>query len=381
MPNKILIVGSDKIENGIQKRKLGRLLLESLKENNIQWDIYFPTVVQPLNLQAYDGVFIWSHIVYRDLQYRAGAHDIEQQARKAGIPIINSIINAEAPHSFFLERWREVGIHCARVQRFEKFEDIHLNYPLILRRDGVHKGLDVFLVNDANEAKTLIQARQQGSALNNLDTAIEFYDAQCEDGYYRKYRSYVIGQRIIHRHLQVADSWLVNFDHSISNLAIRDEHRSFMETGNQNDDIILNAAAATGHEIVALDYSIDKEGNHIFWECNRHFLMGGDTARDEIIPLLKQLSRVVDAHLIDAIDKVFLSLEEDKRWVLNGKQKTSLYQSINQLIADLDKLNLMDTKICQTLCDLEEERQLEGSIKKLLCDLIKKKIQNKGICH
>ena len=278
MPYHILIIGSDREENGIHKRKAGRLFLEAMKRNGIQWDVHFPVDQAMPDLQNYDAVVFWSYILHNMPAYLESALNIEALARSLSIPIINSVENAHAPHSFFLDRWAADGIKCARSQNFNHFEEIDLNYPLIIRRDGVHQGKDVFRVENANQAQQLIEERQKDNSQANFNLAIEFIDTQWPDGHYRKYRSYIIGKTIIPRHMHTSNHWLVNLENSIVSERSMKEVQLFFHQGDKKPERVMQASLATGHEIVALDYSIDSEGNHVFWEANHHFFMDGDVS-------------------------------------------------------------------------------------------------------
>lgn len=279
MSYKILIIGSNSSENGIQNRKSGRLLMKALEKNKLKWEVHYPTEGAIPDLQAYDAILFWSHIVHNLPEYLEHAQRVEEEARKKNIPVINSIANAHSPHSYFLQKWQANGINCAKHCRFQNFEEIDLDYPIIIRRDGVHQGKDVFLIQNPMQAKKLIEERQKDSTQKNFDLAIEYVDTKWEDGYYRKFRSYIIGNQVIPRHMHTSEQWLVNLEHSVVSEESMKQVQHFFFNGDRNPSKVLAASKATGHEIVALDYSIDADGKHIFWEANRHFLMDGDVSK------------------------------------------------------------------------------------------------------
>ncbi len=292
MAYKILIIGSNSETQGIQNRKSGRLFLEGMKRHNVNWNILYPTKENITTqiipaLHHYDAIVFWSYIVYHIPEYLSLSKQIEIQAQKLNIPIVNNVLNTDAPHSYFLDIWKRNGINCARSQSFQNFEDIDLHYPLLIRRDGVHKGQDVVLVQHAQEARHLIEERQRDNAQPNFNVAIEYVETAGKDGLYRKYRSLVIGNQIIPRHLFVSKHWLVNFTNGIFNAASRQEIWDFIHKDLPNHQALLNAAKTAGQDIMALDYSIDQQGNPIFWEANLHFLMAGDVSPDEVERFLK----------------------------------------------------------------------------------------------
>ena len=273
MSTKVLIIGSDREEDGVRQRTAGRALLWGFEQHGIDWDIHQPRTAPFPDLRSYDAILCWSYMVYRlSNDYIPGAQEIEAHARSLDIPVINSVERCAAGHSFFLETWRAHGIYCARSQRFKSFNDIRLDYPLLLRRDGVHQGKDFFLAQTPEEARELIQARQKDGAQENLNLAIEFVDVRDEHGYYNKYRSFVVGDEVIPAHVFVSKHWLVNYGEFVDNdLAVR-SGQDFMQHGERNKAEVLAAARLTGSDVLALDYAKRADGRYVFWEANRHFL-------------------------------------------------------------------------------------------------------------
>ncbi len=276
MSVRILILGGEGEEDGVLKRRAGEFLLWGLRQKGVAWEVCNPAESSIPQLQAYDVILCWSYIVHHSPVFLESALNIEKMARQLGIPVINGVKNAAANHSFFMQTWHEHGLQCARCQNFDDFEELALDYPLILRRDGVHRGQDVFLVNNPVEAQRLIDARKKDKAQANLDLAIEYIDTRGADGYYRKYRSYVVGDRILPRHVFFSRHWLVNYEHLVANSDSVEANRMLVEGGEESALEVLKAARLTGSEIVALDYSKDADGRCVFWEANRHFFMIGD---------------------------------------------------------------------------------------------------------
>ena len=309
MSYKILIIGSDKKAHGIQNRKAGRLFLEAMQRNGIHWEIHFPEG-QPLPpLQDYDAVVFWSHIVHHLPTYIQAAEEIEEQAKALGVPVVNSVRNAHAPHSYFLQTWRAHGVKCAKCQHFQHFEEIDLAYPIIIRRDGVHQGKDMFWVDNPHKAKQLIEERQQDQTQENFDLAIEFMDTQDANGHYRKYRSFMIGNQIIPRHLHISHHWLVNLENSVISEEAKREAQAFFHYGDDTPSKLLAAGRASGHEIIALDYSIDRDGNHVFWEVNRHFFLDGDVSTRSSEHFLK-ITGLNKEEVVENDEKIIQALYE-----------------------------------------------------------------------
>ena len=271
----VLIVASDRAEDGIETRLAGEALLWNLEQRGIRWDVHMPRTAPIPDLRAYDAILCWSYRIYRTRDYFQGAQEIEARAHALGKPVINSVKRSQSRHSDFLETWRAHGIPCAKCQRFEDFEDIELDYPMLLRRDGVHQAEDLFRVSTPEEAEKVIRDRKADETRENLDLAIEFVDVRDEHGRYNKYRSIVIGERLIPLHALVSDHWLVNYHHAqfCSDKNAANYGEAFLRDGEQNAAEVLAAARLTGSDILALDYAKRSDGRYVFWEANRHFLM------------------------------------------------------------------------------------------------------------
>ncbi len=278
----ILIVGSTGEEDGVSTRLAGRALLWGLEQRGIGWDVYQPRTGPVPDLSVYDAILCWSHRIYRTDDYFFGAQEIEAQAHALGKPVINSVQRSRSRHSDFLTTWHEHGIPCARCQHFDDFEDIRMDAPMLLRRDGLHQGKDLFFAPTLREARQTIQTRQADSTKENLDLAVEFIDVRDEQGRYNKYRSLVIGERLIPYHVLVSDHWLVNYHGSFhaDETAMRCGE-AFVREGELNVAEVLAAARWTGADILALDYAKRPDGRYVFWEANRHFLMLEDYGENQ----------------------------------------------------------------------------------------------------
>lgn len=284
---RLLIVSRYDDAESFGDRVTARLLLAALEERNISFDLHLPWNEAP-DLQSYDVVLFWTYRFHHN-NYIFWARELQKRCLAIGKPIINPVDHTNAPHSFFLDTWGRNGIPCAKYQRFRHFPDIRLDYPLILRRDGFHMGRDMNLLHSPEEARELIERRQEeirqnGRRPNQLgpfDLAIQFVDTSDDRSIFRKWRSVVVGDRIIPRHLLLSRHWLVNFGNLVTDAAADEEDRRFMDDGELEPELVLRAARLTGADIVALDYGKFPDGRYVFWEANRHFLLLGDRGYDQ----------------------------------------------------------------------------------------------------
>ncbi|HEX2252551.1 MAG TPA: hypothetical protein VHQ65_04725 [Thermoanaerobaculia bacterium] len=285
---RLLILCSDATRADIGQRRCGASMLAGLDRRSIAWELHRPWLPRP-DLADFDAVLCWTYRHHLGENTLFHAARLEERCAGLGIPVINPVAHAAARHSWFLATWHRHGVPCARAVRFARFADFGLPYPLILRRDGVHMGRDVHRVENPGEARALIDGRlrellhpdRRSRPGGPFDLAIEFVDTRGPDGLYRKWRSYVVGDRVIPRMLSISRHWLVNFGNLEEGPAAQAEDRAFVAGGEPAADLVRRAARLTGADVVALDYARRPDGSVVFWEANRHFLMLGDPGYEQ----------------------------------------------------------------------------------------------------
>lgn len=279
---RVLILSPYRKHKNFCKWVSSRQVLWGLEQEGIQWQRYHPRWIEP-DMSRFDAVLCWSYS-HRRHNFPFYARRFEAWCREQGVPIVNSVDACDVRHSFALRKWREAGIPCARHRKFTVFDPDSVTYPVILRRDGVHKGRCMFVAHTPEEAREIVD-RQFADFQENwprrrtrrpLDLAIEFVDARHPDGFHRKRRVYVVGETVIPRQQSLCRDWIVNLTScEVSPQAI-EEDRRFRAEGEPNEELMIRAARAVGSEVAALDYSLLADGSYVFWEVNRHFMMVGD---------------------------------------------------------------------------------------------------------
>jgi hypothetical protein len=279
---RLLIVTPKTTEAGFLRGVASRMLLWGLREAGIEWDMYNPWR-EPPDLSRYHGALCWSW-GHRRKNFTFHARRFEALCSAQSLPVINSIRGCNDHHSTALRIWKQEGIACADFLLFRHVHQIQIQYPLILRVDGVHRGEQTFLVQNEQEAEEVAEQQLRGSlaaadggqSTLPLNLAISFVDTRYPDGLYRKRRCYVVGERLVPRQAAASRNWLVNLgtceilDESIA------EDRAFRSAGEPQAELVRRAALLTGSDISAIDYTVKPDGQYIFWEVNRHFAMTGD---------------------------------------------------------------------------------------------------------
>ncbi|SFG39865.1 hypothetical protein SAMN05518865_111223 [Duganella sp. CF458] len=298
LQSEVVVVSSDATVESFAEFGGARQLIWALETSGLSWSLHQPWSGRvELDTQQVKAVVFWSYR-HRSNDFVYHAMAFEEACRTHRIPVINSIQRGwDVRHSTTLNRFREAGVHCPRCQKFSSVEEIELAYPLILRVDGIHQGQQMQLVHSADEARALVDATRArfllsgGRELPPPNLAIEFIDVADAEGMFHKYRAYVVGSKVIVRHKTKGPHWLVNFASSESTGG--SGHAKGCSTAGSEADagLLVRAGRASGSDVTALDYSITRSGEYVFWEANRLFKMNGDKGYDAPSPVAESMAR------------------------------------------------------------------------------------------
>ncbi len=143
-------------------------------------------------------------------------------------------------------------------------------FPYLLRSPGFHGGSHFVRVDSRDQLLPALE-KLPGEKL----LAIEFLDAQGDDGMYRKYRVMCIGSRLYPVHMAISAHWNVHYFSSQMdrNAQYRKEESVFLNDFEQHLGKNTVAALAQIGSILALDYcgidfGIGKDGQILLYEAN-----------------------------------------------------------------------------------------------------------------
>lgn len=279
MALRLLVSTSYRTPAGFREFQAARQLAAALDARGIAWRLGNPWDAA-LDLGAFDAVLSWTYRhTWRGFLFHAAR--LEARAAALGLAIVNPTRSFTYLHSPDLAVWAGRGIVCPRCQRFRRLDDLRLgyplSYPLILRRDSEHRGGRMHRVEDREAARAaLARDREDAGRRRPLDLAVELVDTRWPDGFYRKRRAYVVGGEVIPAHAVRSASWIVNFGAREGTAAAYQEDRRFLAEGEPRADLLRDAVAALGADLVAVDYSPAPDGRTVFWEANRNARMWGD---------------------------------------------------------------------------------------------------------
>jgi glutathione synthase/RimK-type ligase-like ATP-grasp enzyme len=171
------------------------------------------------------------------------------------------------------------GLHVPRAVRFNAsrpdaamraIDKAGLAYPLILREAGTHTGRIVGCFDRPDDLRAALEGGSD-------HIATEFVDFASDDGFYRKYRVFFIGDRIVTRHMLASDHWNIHArDRKRFMLGrpelIEDEKRLFDDPENSFPAAIANVLQAVrdrmGLDFFGMDFGIGKDGRVVLFEAN-----------------------------------------------------------------------------------------------------------------
>jgi hypothetical protein len=137
-----------------------------------------------------------------------------------------------------------------------------LEPPLIVRENSGHGGR-VYVV------WTLADAARIPLNCFRAPIAIEFIDVQdIQDQMYRRYRYVVVGEVGISQGLHVSSNWESRGSNRLANEATRREELAYTSATNPHHAQFVNARRLLELDIVAFDYSYDRDGRIVVWEAN-----------------------------------------------------------------------------------------------------------------
>ena len=170
-----------------------------------------------------------------------------------------------------LRELRRRGVNTFDVYRLADGESPK-RFPVFLRTANDHKGSISPLLGSPDEldaATAALSAR--GERLDNK-LIVEFCNTADADGLYRKYGAFIVGDRILPRHVFFSRHWVVK-DWSVLDEALLREEQAYLET-NPHERQLREIFAVSGIEYGRIDYSF-RGGELQVWEINTNPIIIG----------------------------------------------------------------------------------------------------------
>lgn len=171
------------------------------------------------------------------------------------------------------------GLHVPRAVRFNAsrpdvalraVEKAGLNYPIIVREAGTHTGRILGCFDRPDDLRAAL--KKGGDHI-----ATEFIDFRSADGFYRKYRVFFIGDRVITRHMLASDHWNIHArDRQRFMLGrpelIEEEKVLFDDPENSFSaevaDVLETVRQRMGLDFFGMDFGFGPDGRVVLFEAN-----------------------------------------------------------------------------------------------------------------
>lgn len=160
-------------------------------------------------------------------------------------------------------------LHAAGINPFRGYRPVDTTsparFPVFLRYEHDHTGATSgLLANQDALDRALVRAMARGHSLRDL-LIVEFVDTRGPDGLFEKYGAFVVGDRIIPRHLLLDTEWVVK-NPGIRNQERWDRELDYVRT-NPHEAALRSIAHRARIEYGRIDYAL-LDGRPVVWEIN-----------------------------------------------------------------------------------------------------------------
>jgi tetratricopeptide (TPR) repeat protein len=151
--------------------------------------------------------------------------------------------------------------------------------PFLARLAGRHGGDDFERIETADQLQRLVSRHPRCDHF-----LIEYIDYRSTDGYFRKYRFFVLGEAILPYHLAIGTDWKVHhFSTDMANQEwMRREEEAFLRSPEavfepRHFATLRAIRDAVGLDFFGVDCALDRAGNLVVFEANATMLVHADS--------------------------------------------------------------------------------------------------------
>jgi hypothetical protein len=182
-----------------------------------------------------------------------------------------------------LRTLRERGDNRFDVYRASE-QRVPRSFPVFLRGENDHGGSRTPLLHDPGELARALADLDAAGASRDQTLVTEFCDTAGPDGVYRKYAAFIVGDRIIPRHVFFSDDWMVKFS-SRFDPRLLEEERAYLED-NPHAEALRTVFATARIDYGRVDYAVAGGALQV-WEINTNpqtvsFRHAGGPARKRV---------------------------------------------------------------------------------------------------
>jgi hypothetical protein len=232
-------------------------------------------------------------------------------ARAAAVALYDRLIQANAPHKV-LNSPRDVlyrfdllrTLHDRRINQFNIYRlddpEPPARFPVIIRRELGTARDALPVVNSASELEAVVRGYRwlHGSPSNLV--AVEFCETADANRVYRKFGAFIVGDRIVPRHVFFSRNWMVKFA-DVAEPEMIEEERDYLNK-NPHADSLLECARLANIRYGRIDYAMLGDRPQI-WEINMNPLIATRWSGD--IPAREPAHR----KFVELFDEALFALE------------------------------------------------------------------------
>jgi hypothetical protein len=192
-------------------------------------------------------------------------------------------------------------------------------FPVFIRNEHDHTGPRTRLLNDQNEVDAaILRLIVRRRPLQRL-LMVEYHETGDAEGFYRKYGAFVVGDRVLSRHLNVRKHWIVK-GAGMEAPEIRAEELEYVKA-NPHMEEITRICKLGGIEFGRIDYSMVGEAV-VTWEINTNpVVVKSRESQTEIslprqlvfVPALTEAFEAIDDHAHHGHQVTLSGISEDIR--------------------------------------------------------------------
>ncbi|MFZ2724931.1 MAG: hypothetical protein WAX77_01635 [Methylococcaceae bacterium] len=173
----------------------------------------------------------------------------------------------------------------------DAIEQHALRYPLLIRSAGTQNGTHFILLKDKQDSDNY-------HAISGDYYLSEYYDFKSQDGFYRKYRCWSIGNTITLTHSLFSEHWNV---HSSSRMATMSKHPwmakeeqqfingDFLEKNSKINTLISALKQSAQLDCFGVDFAFMNTGEILLFEANATMLSSIPAERVTLFPYLQDM--------------------------------------------------------------------------------------------
>ena len=223
---------------------------------------------------------------------------IASRLEAAGLRVLNHPQRAAGRYAL-QRRLYAAGINDFETLRVEE-RRMPQRWPVFVRFENDHHSPDARLLEGPEQLKAVLdEYRARGVPESSL-LIVEYRGAPGEDGLWRKYSAYRVGDCVIHHHMVRQDSWVAKYGNPAAIRGddlwreLRIEERDFIDV--HGDPLNLMAAfEAGGIEYGRMDFGI-VEGRVKVYEINTNPTLGSSSVEDDPFPELPRAPFIAQAN-------------------------------------------------------------------------------------